>query len=63
MAGALLANGERTEKLDMEIEELKGALGEMDGDGRDGKRRKMNEGILMGRIVKREVLGEPKKGH
>ena len=57
----LVAKGEKTAKLDMKIEVLKGALGEIDGDGRDGKRRKMNEGILMGRIVKREVLREPKQ--
>ena len=38
----------------------KGALGEGDGDDGDGDRGRagMNEGILMGRIVKREVIGE-----
>ena len=56
-----MAKGERTEELDTEIEVLRGALGEIDGDERDGKRRKTNEGILMGRIVKREVLEEPKR--
>lgn len=60
---ALVAKGEKTEKFDMKIEVLKGALGEIDSDARDGKRRRMNEGILMGRIVKREVLGEPKQEH
>ena len=58
---ALVAKGEKTEKLDIKIEVLKGTLGEIDGDERDGKRRKMNEGILMGRIVKREVLGKPER--
>ena len=57
----LVASGERTEELDMEIERLRGALGEAYGDGGDGKRRKMNEGILMGRIVKREVIGEAER--
>ena len=54
----LVAKGERTEELDMEIEGLKGALSKVDGDEGDGKRTGINEGILMGRIVKREVLGE-----
>ena len=57
----LVAKGERTEVLDMEIEGLRAALGEIDGDGEDRKRRRMNEGILMGRIVKREVMGEPER--
>lgn len=56
-----MAKGERTRGLDIKIEVLKDALGEIDGDERDGKRRKMNEGILMGRIVKREVVGEPEQ--
>ncbi len=54
----LVAQGERTEELEMEIEGLRGALGEVEWDDGDGKRRRMNEGMLMGRIVKREVLGE-----
>ena len=54
----LVAKGERTEELDMEIEVLRGALGEIDGDEGDGERKRTNEAILVGRIVKREVLGE-----
>ena len=54
-----VARGENTEVLDVKIEVLREALGEADGDGGDVKRRRMNEGILMGRIVKREVIGEP----
>ena len=57
----LVARGETTEALDVKIEVLREALGEADGDGGDVKRRRMNEGILMGRIVKREVIGEPKR--
>ena len=53
-----MAKGQRTEELDMEIEVLRGALGERDGDEGDGDRKRTNEAILMGRIVKREVLGE-----
>ena len=55
----LVARGESTEALDVRIEVLREALGETDADGGDFKRRRMNEGILMGRIVKREVIGEP----
>lgn len=58
---SLVAKGETTEVIDMQIEVLRGRLDELDGDEEDGKRRKMNEGILMGRIVKREVVKEPKR--
>ena len=57
----LLVKGETTEVLDMEIEGLRAALGETGGDGEDGKRRRMNEGILMGRIVQREVIGKSER--
>ena len=56
-----MARGEKTEKLDMEIEGLREGLGETDGGGGDGKRRRMNEGILLGRIVRREVIGESER--
>ena len=57
----LVARGGKTEALDVKIEVLREALGETDGEGEGIKRRRMNEGILMGRIVKREVIGEPKR--
>ena len=57
----LVARGERTEEMDMEIERLRGRLGETYGGEGDGRRRGMHEGILMGRIVKREVIGEPER--
>ncbi|KAK0513181.1 hypothetical protein JMJ35_004167 [Cladonia borealis] len=57
----LVARGEKTEELDIEIEGLRGTLGETYGGGGDGKRKRMNEGILMGRIVKREVIGGPER--
>ena len=58
---ALVARGEETDILDKEIEKLRGALGKIDGDEGNWNRRRMNEGILMGSIVKREVLGEPEQ--
>ena len=57
----LVARGEKTEELDKEIEGFRGDSGETYGGGGDGKRRRMNEGILMGRIVKRELIGEPER--
>ena len=57
----LVARGGKTEALDVKIEVLREALGETDGEGEGIKRRRLNEGILMGRIVKREVVGEPKR--
>lgn len=58
----LVAMGEKTEELDMEIEGMKEALGDIKTNGGNGKRRRMNEGILMGRIVKREIMEEPEQG-